>query len=197
MTEASIGGTHIRQLDMGDSANHGYALMTRECSLDQLLSVSQFREKWRYVAIPDQLRREVLGLLQREADDGARHEGLQSAFSRAGVGLELEYGRWLQQMLDEGSWLSTSSMRTQWRSGGGKKIDVEIPTLITPLSDDLISPGKFKLLWSRKWRNSSEHINIKEGRVLLSSLVRTSRVASLFGGRKCSASDNLAAILGV
>ena len=98
-------------------------------------------------------------------------------------------------MVQEGSWLSTSSMKSQWRSVPGKKIDILVPTLVRPLSDDIVNPSKFRLLWSRRWRRSSEHINVKEARVLLSSLVRTSRVASLFGGRKCSASDNLPAIL--
>lgn len=195
LTECSIGGQHIRQLDMGDSATHGYALMTRHCTIDQLHNFTQFREKWRYVAIPEQLRNEVLRLLDSEMDERVKETELQSAFSRAGVGVDLEYGKWLQQMMVEGSWLSTSSIKTQWRSTPGKKVDILVPSLITPLSDDIVAPGKFKLLWSRRWRNPSEHINVKEGRVLLSSLVRTTRVASLFGGRKCSASDNLPAIL--
>lgn len=193
LTDCSVGGSFIRQLDMGDSATHGYALMTRWCSLRQLHSFSEVKEKWRFVAVPEQLRLEVLKAL--DLDDEARQRELQSAFARAGVGLDLEYSQWLQEMMVEGSWLSTSSMKSQWRAKAGKKVDILVPSLIVPLGEDIVDPSKYKLLWSRKWRNSGEHINIKEARVLLSSLVRTSRVASLFGGRKCSASDNLAAIL--
>ena len=36
MTDVSIGGRPIRQLDMGDSATYGYAMMVRDCSLRQL-----------------------------------------------------------------------------------------------------------------------------------------------------------------
>ena len=50
------------------------------------------------------------------------------------------------------------------------------------------------MLWSRRWKNVSEHITIKEARVLLSSLKRSSRVQSSHWHRKLAVSDILGAV---
>ena len=117
------------------------------------------------------------------------------SYVRYGAGLDTEYAGGVQERLAEGSWLKTSAITTQWNARSRKRADAEIPALVKPIPDFVLDVRTYKLLWSRKWRNIDEHINLKEGRVLLSSLVRTCRVSSLFGCKKLSLSDNLACLL--
>lgn len=92
------------------------------------------------------------------------------ACSRAGIGLETEYGRWLQHFLEEGSWLRTSAIMTQYRANRKRRVEVNPGILVPPVPKDIIDGKNYTLLWSRRWRNPEEHINIKEGLVILSSL---------------------------
>ena len=50
----------VKQVDMGDSAAHGYAMMTRSAPDHLLRSACRFREKWRYIPLPDSLKDIVL-----------------------------------------------------------------------------------------------------------------------------------------
>lgn len=49
----------ISQIDAGDSADHGYALMTRPLPDYELRHIIKFKERWRYVPLPGDLQ-EVL-----------------------------------------------------------------------------------------------------------------------------------------
>ena len=194
LARADLGGGHIHHVDMGDSANNGYALMTRWCTIKQLQTMSKYKEKWRFLPMPFDLQR-AISQFADDPSDPTSHEKLRVASDRAGVGINTEYGQWMQQLLEDGSWLKTSPMMTQFKAQRKRRPEIEVGTLVPPVSADIIRPDKFTLLWSRRWRNPDEHINTKEGRVILSSLKRTCRVAALFGGRKVTLSDNLSAIM--
>ena len=60
MTHIDMGAPFCRQLDAGDSANNGYALLTTEASLPELQECWRFRGRWRYRALPQALRQVVL-----------------------------------------------------------------------------------------------------------------------------------------
>jgi hypothetical protein len=109
--------------------------------------------------------------------------------------METEYGKWLQSALQEGSCLKTSPIISQFKTPTKRRYAVDVPALIEPLPSDMTREGTYKLLWMKRWRNPNEHINIKEGRVLLSSLKRAARVSSQVRSKKLSLSDNLSAIL--
>lgn len=94
----------------------------------------------------------------------------------------------------EGSWLSTSAIRSQIRANPSNRVDVDVPALVEPLDDFFADQKNFKLLWSRRWKDPSEHINIKECRVAVSSLKRASRVREGLGHKKLTLSDNLASV---
>eukprot|EP00438_Fugacium_kawagutii_P017101 Skav204591 [mRNA] locus=scaffold672:132020:137458:- [translate_table: standard] len=192
---SELGGPYIRQLDMGDSADFGYALMTRHTLLSDLRELCSVKEKWRFISLPEDVKSGMEAA--REAVDSGRSVDVEtlSSFVRSGVGISTEYGQWLQQALQEGSWLKTSAIVSQYKAKKRKRFDVEMPALVKPVSNHLVDPSSYKLLWARKWKNPSEHINLKEARVLLSSLKRSCRVASLFGHRKVSLSDNLVSVL--
>lgn len=183
----------IQTVDMGDSANNGYAMMSRVCTTKQILEATKYKEKWRFVAMPAALKQAVESYINE--DETISGNDIEPLLLSAGVGVGTEYGKWLQECLLEGSWLRTSPLMTQFRAKRSSRIDVEVPALVPPLSSKMVQPDKFKLLWARKWRWPNEHINLKEGRVLLSSLKRASRIAELFEGKKLSLSDNLSALL--
>lgn len=193
LARAELGGEHCKQVDIGDSSDLGYALMTRDLDSKSIRDMAKFKEKWRYIPIPAEVK-EGLEMLWAGAAGPEVAERVQS-FVRYGAGLDTEYAGWAQERLAEGSWLKTSAITTQWNARSRKRADAEIPALVKPIPEYVLDVHAFKLLWSRKWRISDEHIDLKEGRVLLSSLVRTCRVGSLFGCKKLSLSDNLACLL--
>ena len=197
------GASFVRQVDMGDSATRGYAMMTSWAPPDKIRAARRFREKWRYVPMPDSLRE----IMQKEKnpmkdsivyDFGVLEDGVRSTCpsrSADGLGLGTQYAKWLQEALQEGSWLRTSAMVSQFRAKKTIREDVEFPALVPPLDPELVDERKFTLLWAKSWKNSAEHIGMKEARVALSSLKRTARVASLAGLKKLTLSDNLPAVL--
>ena len=191
LCRVDLGACFIRQVDMGDSATHGYAMMTSRASVEQIRSACSFREKWRYVPLPDSLKELMTNTHPETNKDllyelGALEDGTRSSLSGRrsdGVGLSLS------------TQLGTSSMVSQFRAKKPMREDVACPALVQPLDPELVDPKSFSLLWAKSWRDPSEHINMKEARVALSSLKRTSRVASLFGMKKLTLSDNLPSVL--
>ena len=192
---SELGGTICRNVDMGDSSDRGYAMMTRQCNITDFLSAIKFREKWRFLPLPENIKTAMERNTTGDAAQQAVTDAETDVFLQAGAGLDTEYGAWLREALREGSWLRTSSIVSQYRAKTSSRVDVEIPALVKPLSGGLVDEKAFRLLWSRAWKWPDEHINIKEGRVLISSLKRASRVTGLFGCKLLTISDNLSAVL--
>ena len=198
-----LGAGFIKQVDIGDSANTGYALLTRNTPTELIQGAWRFREKWRFMPMPESLKELVGRDPESLANDviyefGNLENGVRTTHperSRDGAGLSTSYAKWLQEALHEGSWLKTSALLSQFRAKRPSRIDVECPALVEPLDPRLLDESQFKLLWSKAWKNPDEHINIKEARVALSSLKRSARVASLTGMKKLTLSDNLATVL--
>lgn len=195
LARAPMGGQYVNQVDMGDSSSTGYALLTRSFPASKIQQVCRFREKWRFVPLPEDFKNAVEFFNRDGAQQSTDAEEHIRAFTRAGVGMDTEYGKWLQSALQEGSWLKTSPIISQFKTPKKRRDDVDVPALIEPLPSDMTREGTYKLLWMKRWRNPNEHINIKEGRVLLSSLKRAARVSSQVRSKKLSLSDNLSAIL--
>ena len=203
LCRADLGSAFVKQVDMGDSANHGYAMMTAQASAQQLREACRFREKWRYMAMPDSVK-EIVRSHGAASGNKAIYEfgHLESALRSPnpartcdGLGLETNYASWLQDALREGSWLKTSSIISQFWARKTMREDVECPALVPPLDPMLVDKDNFSLLWAKRWKRTSEHIGMKEARVALSSLKRTARVASLAGLKKLTLSDNLPVVL--
>lgn len=193
---SNIGGSYCQQVDMGDSSSFGYAMTSRVVSHKLIQEACSVREKWRFIPLPEEVKSAIEWFSDpgKSEDDHVQEEQLR-AFVRSGVGMNTEYGRWLQQALDEGSWLRTSPILSQYRAKKSRRIDIEVPELVKPVSNAILVPGSFSLLWMRKWRNTLEAINIKEGRVCLSSLKRSARSAAHVGTRKLTLCDNLSTVL--
>ena len=193
-------------MDAGDSADFGYALMYFTAADWEILRAKKFREKWRYVPYPEEIkealtkadREQLLEILRRQAGVpllAHDWDTQDSAFSQVGLGIETQYGQWLQQALSEGDWLKTSAVASQLRTARKARADIDFPALVEPISASMLNAKRYRLLWAKRWRDPSQHTNIKEAMVALSSLKRTARVASLTQSLKLTLCDNLAVVL--
>ena len=196
----------MSQVDAGDSADHGYALMSCTASDWGIKRALQYREKWRFIPLPDDVKEALtledksalLRLLESKAGVPLNEVPIQDEFvarAGSGLGIDTQYGQWLQQVLADGDWLRTSAITSQVKARKKHRADIEYPALVEPVSSTLLRPNRFKLLWAKRWRDPSQHINLKEAMVALSSLKRTARVSSLVGSLKLTLCDNLAVVL--
>ena len=163
----------MQQIDMGDSATHGYALMTARMDAVKLREVCRFRERWRYIAVPESLKK-IIQTHGNARDSEIVYEfgELETALmsvnpskSRDGFGLGTNYAAWLQEALREGSWLKSSAIMSQFKAKRAMRDDdVECPALVPPLDPALVDENSFSLLWAKRWKSSAEHIGMKEAR---------------------------------
>ena len=188
----------VRQLDVGDSSSGAFALLTTWAS------ISEGREVWRYIALPETVKEaaasgsrqkvvDALHLLQQDRDDVVDQE--IRPCRPFGAGLLTRYADWLVESIQEDkSWLRTSSVVSQLRAKPKRRLQVDVPAMVQPVDPALCMKSRYSLLWRKRWRSSGAHINIKEASVCLSSLKRTARVASLHGRMKVTLTDNLPAL---
>ena len=190
-------------VEVGDASSSGYAMMASEPPVGLIKQASVIHERWRFCPMPAELKDlvgkgdsdgfvQVLGKML-QADDVVVGQTGKDYFGPAG--LNTKYAQFVFDAVQEGSLLATSAIKSQLRAKRSSRADIEIPALVQPLDDFFSEPKNFHLLWCRRWRNLDEHITIKEARVALSSLRRSSRVAGVHGYRKLTLSDNLPCIL--
>ena len=122
------------------TADHGYALMTRSLPDYELLRIIKYKERWGYVPLPGDLqevleagdRQKLVQLVEQKSglvlpqdfDTEARNR----TQVRTGLGIDTEYGQWLQQVLCEGDWIKTSAIQLKPR----RRADVDWPALVEP-----------------------------------------------------------------
>ena len=206
LARVDLGCPYISQVDAGDSADYGYAMMTCVASDYEIKRALQYKEKWRFIPLPEDVKEaltksdkaELITLLQAKA--GVPLTGIDPAqvgngYVSSGLGLDTQYGQWIQQILSEGDWLKTSAISAQSKARHKQRADIDYPALVEPVSERLLNPKRYKLLWAKRWRDPSQHINYKEALVALTSLKRTCRVSSLVGSLKLTLCDNLAVVL--
>eukprot|EP00438_Fugacium_kawagutii_P030000 Skav225301 [mRNA] locus=scaffold445:112717:116856:+ [translate_table: standard] len=199
----SLDSPIMHLVEVGDSATSGYALMASEPDPGIVRQSMLVHEKWRFLPLPLSLkesagRGDVVAFQQslwdilKPNDIEGNAGGEDDSFRPHGI--TSRYSRYVIDAMKENSWLRTSAIRSQLRVPKSRRIDIECPALVEPLHPCLCDESQYRLLWARRWKRINEPINIKEARVLLSSLRRSSRVAHLHGMRKLSLSDNLASV---
>ena len=198
LTWRDLGGKLCRLVDVGDSSSSGYAMMTCEPGLDKIRAAMAFHEKWRFIPMPEPLKKAAENLdvesFQSVLEE-IMNDGQSANMPSSRPGFEgTKYARWVIDSMKQGSWLATSSIRSQIRASPTKRVDVDVPSLIEPVDQFFAEPSNFRLLWARRWKDPEEHINVKECRVAISSLRRACRVREILGCRKLSLSDNLATV---
>ena len=201
-------GSHIRfdpilQVDAGDSSSGAFALMTTWCSHREVSEICKWREGWRFQPLP--------ATVERAVEDGSRGDVIRAleeledfrtsapqgvkAVRPFGAGLLTQYADWLLEAAsDNSSWLRTSSVKSQLRAKRKLRLETDATSMVVPIPAKICCRGRFTLLWRKRWRSGNEHINIKEGRVALSSLRRSVRVTSLHRKLKVTLTDNMAAL---
>lgn len=191
-----------KQVEVGDSATSGYAMLAGVPDSKLVKRALRVHEKWRFIPMPQALRQaaqsqdvqafqETLEELVRPVDvewDNVRPQSVAIA------GLSTKYAAMVIDAMKEGSWLATSAIRSQVRCKPNQRADIDVPALIEPVDEWFSDMSNFRVLWAKRWKNVHEVINIKEARVALSSLKKSARVVSLHGCRKLTLSDNLAAV---
>ena len=201
LTWRDLGAPLCKTVEVGDSSTTGYALMAARPGEQLIRKAIATHEKWRFIAMPESLKNAAARhdaeafekLLQDIMGTDSCEQEKPGAVCRP-AGLSTGYAKMVVESLQEGSWLGTSAIRSQIRAKPAKRIDVDVPSLVEPLDDFFADRQNFRLLWSRRWRDSDEHINIKECRVALSSLKRSCRVRELMSHRKLTISDNMATV---
>ena len=204
LAQASIAFDPVLQVDAGDSSSDGFALMTTWAEPREIREALRWKEAWRFRPIPEDIktaakqgdRSEILRLLEAlEVEEQFEGKQEQQLANSNGAGLRTQYADWLLSSLDDSSWLRTSAIKSQMRAAPSRRVQVDVPALVQPLSPELCEPTRFKLLWRRRWVGGGDkHINFKEGHVALSSLRRTCRVQSLHNKTKLTLTDNLACL---
>eukprot|EP00435_Cladocopium_sp_Y103_P009898 s3109_g2.t1 len=196
----------MRTVETGDASSSGYALMACYPPTDLTWQAMRVHEKWRFIAMPSDLREaavkqdiegftNILADLLKPIHDN-KCEDRQTLATQAAA-LSTEYGRFVLNSLKEGSMLKTSAAKAQLVAKPSKRFDLEIPALVQPLDNFFTDSDNYRLLWSRRWKYIDENITLKEGRVALSSLKRSSRVSLLHGFRKLTISDNLGVVCAI
>ena len=202
LARSSIQFDPIRQVDVGDSSTSAFALLTTFATHNEIRDAVRWREVWRFCAMPDKLkeavrrgdRQEIINLLEDLHEPPSDEQGVVRPGIPWGAGLMTQYAQWLTETIDDSSWLRTSAIRSQFRAKVRRRIQVDVPALVPPISDELCRKSRFTLLWRKRWRNSNTHINVKEARVAVSSLKRTARVKQLHNKLKLTLTDNMAGL---
>ena len=195
----------IVQVDAGDSSNSAFALMTTEAGPGEIAEACRWREVWRFRPLAEEVKKvaesgsrahvlEVLDALRSESLGPLREQELRPS-AQFGAGLRTQFAAWLAEASNPDSWLRTSAISSQLRAKPCKRSMVEVPAMVPPLEMNLVRRDRYHLLWRKRWRNKEDaHITLKEARVALSSLKRTSRSAGLHGRWKLTLTDNLSCL---
>ena len=113
--------------------------------------------------------------------------GVRTGSAVAGLGTSTVYGRYLQSA-------PRRCRRVRPRPLVRTTRDIIVPNGIPPLPDHLVAPDRWTRIAARRWRDTSEHINVKEGRVSLMSLRHVCRQVRYHHTRFLTLSDNLSSL---
>eukprot|EP00435_Cladocopium_sp_Y103_P021954 s1233_g5.t1 len=101
---AYLGGEFNNEVDMGDSSDFGYAMTCRSVPAPLVREAASVKERWRFIPLPEEVKSavEFFGASCDEGADKSLVEEHLHSFVRSGVGIDTEYGQWLQEALAEG-----------------------------------------------------------------------------------------------
>ena len=176
---------------LGDSSTHGFSLMSTEASEFEISRELLVREKWRFLEGRAMSAHDVEP--DPEAIDGSSHMGHAAESS---LGVSTSYGQSLKESLENADHLTLQKRKD--RLFGKPKSQPR--TLIEasrhpPFSDVWHHRDRWTLIQSAAWKDTKEHINSKEGRVILMGLRRWARHVQHAGKLVFSLSDNLVSVL--
>ena len=191
LVEWDMSAPCCREVHIGDSSDRGFALMFTEAEPDEIRTAIRHREKWRFrPGDPCSVPARHFGF-----EEGADH--FIGAAPEAGVGILTTYGRELAEKADreyENQLFKRRRLRVLGAPQEQTKTFIQGPS-IPELDPGWDRPERWQLVTAGPWKHIHEHINIKEGRVLLMGLRRLARSRHNLGTTALSISDNLVSVL--
>ena len=191
LVEHEMSAPFCKEVHIGDSSDRGYALMYTQASHRELQAALDHREKWRFIP---QLNTNELALPKAPADEPS---GFVGQMPGAGVGTRTSYGRNLSEKADH-EYPTELFRRKRSRLLGPEEqstATVIAGPSVPVLEEAWDNEQRWTLVTSAPWKNVAEHINIKEGRVLLMGLRRLARTTRHLGTTALSVTDNLVCCL--
>jgi hypothetical protein len=193
--EVDLGAPTCKEVHLGDASNAGYSLMVTSATSTEVREALRDREKWHFVesdeVVPGSLMTESSarhGDLNLSEDDVQCSHYIGSS-AEVPVGLKTQYGRsCVSRKQNPKGDLFKPGKRAQDRT-------IIRGPAIPPISQRWSMPDRWKLLTAKAWQDESEHINLKEGRVLLMGLRRLCRSRANLGLVALSITDNLTCAL--
>eukprot|EP00438_Fugacium_kawagutii_P016242 Skav225368 [mRNA] locus=scaffold476:95907:101244:- [translate_table: standard] len=182
------------EVHVGDSSDRGFGLMARRETVDRIRREMSHDERWRFLERTDavQLPSSSDGLLVEPPD--MQDSTFGGSVPQAGFGTGTSFGRILADKLADEDNLPQKKVRLFGRPVEHEPRQIEVFN-IPPISDCWSDSTRWDLICSKSWDHTDEHINVKEGRVVLMAIRRLCRTSSNLGTRCLILSDSMVSIL--
>lgn len=176
---------------LGDSSTYGFSLMCTTADSFEIGRELRVREKWRFLE-----GREEPVLTEESDPDAIQKSGHVGHLADRSIGSSTMYGHSLRNRLEQ---INHRDLQHQKDRLFGKPKS-KPRTLIEaiphpPVSDVWHRQERWTLIHAAAWKDTKEHINVKEARVILMGLRRWARHAVHAGKLVFSLSDNLVSVL--
>jgi len=185
LVEHSLTSRRSDVVHLGDSSTYGFAIMSTRATAEEINAELLVRERWRF--LEGRALDEGPHLATHELEEGAGGHSAQPT-----LGLQTEYASSLRQKLEDTRQHSLRGKRKRLFGPPKSRPATMIEAVPhPPVNDRWHQSSRWRLIQAAPWKNTSEHINLKEGRVLLMGIRRWSRSVAHMGKLVFSLSDNL------
>lgn len=191
LVEHDLTATVSTTVHLGDSSTYGFALMDSAAEAHEIQRELAVREKWRF------LQGRLLDDAVLEEDPDALHNHYDRGHSAVSpLGVKTSYGRELQEKLGEMDVRRHRQKKHRLFGPLRSVVETTIEAVRHPsINECWHLEDRWSLIQAAPWKNTQEHINVKEGRVLLMGLRRWARVSTNAGKTVFSLTDNMVSLL--
>ena len=190
----------------GDASSFGYALMSTEGSPSEIHHAAKYREKWRFQKVDDQIELPLASSVSdalaglsvpgaQESDHLVNDSRVRGAHCQPLATASTPFALWLEAQAHEGRLAhpSLSPEQRVARPNRGQLLDLEF--LVPPLDLHWDLRERWHTIIEKLWLYQSEHINIKEARVILLALRRCCRLKRTMGKKILVFTDSMVSAL--
>ena len=161
LVEHSLTSRRSDVVHLGDSSTYGFAIMSTRATAEEINAELLVRERWRF--LEGRALDEGPHLATHELEEGAGGHSAQPT-----LGLQTEYASSLRQKLEDTRQHSLRGKRKRLFGPPKSRPATMIEAVPhPPVNDRWHQSSRWRLIQAAPWKNTSEHINLKEGRVLL------------------------------
>ena len=202
--EVLLAAPFCREVTCGDSSGFGYAVLTTLADDQDIRDAYRWRERWRFLRVAlrggrpwiGPAERDFLGGLSSEGDielamDHAAPDEVRPGVRVAGCGTSTAFGQWLAARPAPKLERRRGLVSRRPRPG---QTEILVQPGIPPLSSRWDDRSRYQIVIRGRWRWEQEHINVKEGRVVLMSVRRACRVKKNLRRKHLTLSDNMSCL---